>query len=181
MHAGNELADTRRTQPGTFTCGTYKQAHKGLTDAFYRYLWTCNLMTLAPQTRDPRPTPSSGRPVGPPSPQHHLSNVTFPPHAHSIAYNPRTRKMLEVPPHSASLHPPIPLQLGLVPAEVSPAMPCYNSFFVLKNFLRYHSWKHAAATHTAKEKMLNQATLVLTSSLRSRISCSRCCSCNISA
>lgn len=62
-----------------------------------------------------------------------------------------------------------------------PHAPPHNSFFLWKNLRRYISWKAADPTHTASEKMLNHATLLLVSSLRSRISCSRCCSCSISA
>ncbi len=40
----------------------------------------------------------------------------------------------------------------------------HNSFFLWKNLRRYMSWNTADATHTASEKMLNQATRVLVSS-----------------
>lgn len=49
-----------------------------------------------------------------------------------------------------------------------PAHLNHSSFFRWKNLRRYISWNTADATHTAREKMLNQATLVLVSSARAQ-------------
>lgn len=47
--------------------------------------------------------------------------------------------------------------------------PSHNSFFLWKNLRRYISWNTADVTHTASEKMLNQATRVLVSSARAQV------------
>lgn len=79
-----------------------------------------------------------------------------------------------LPRHTLSrtpIHPPLLLRLQLHQSRRLRRRPhCHtaarphSSFFLWKNFLRYSSWKHADATHTASEKMLNHATRVLVSS-----------------
>jgi hypothetical protein len=66
--------------------------------------------------------------------------------------------------------PPINLCYSLTPTTAShaPQLHHHKSFFLWKNLRRYNSWKPADATHTASEKMLNHATLLLVSSAAHR-------------